>query len=248
MSRRLEGKVALITGGASGLGEAAAKLFVTEGAQVVIADLSAKRGAVAEALGDAAAEVRADVSQEDDVRAMVAFTLEHFGRIDVLCNNAGVDGDIVPTGEMPSESFDRIVGINLRGVFLGHRYGIPAMLESGGGSVINTASIAALGAMPGAAGYCASKAGVVALTKVAAVEYAQAGVRANVICPGVIRTPILDGIGENNPTLAAAIAAIPMGRIGQADEIAHLSAFLASDESSYMTGTVLPVDGGYVAV
>jgi NAD(P)-dependent dehydrogenase (short-subunit alcohol dehydrogenase family) len=178
---------------------------------------------------------------------MIAATTERFGRLDVLCNNAGIDGKTVPAGEMPSEAFDEVISINLRGVFLGQRHGIPAMLAGGGGSIINTSSIAAISASPGGVAYCAAKAGVLGLTRVAAIEYAQAGVRVNAICPGVIETPMVEALGMDHPSLVGAIAATPAGRLGQPQEVAALTVFLASDESSYITGATLPVDGGFTA-
>lgn len=247
MSGRVEGKVALVTGGASGLGYAIVRALASEGARVVVADISGQQDDVAAELGEAGHAVHADVSVEEDVRDMIEAAVEKFGRLDVLCNNAGIDGDLATTAEMATENFDRVVAVNLRSVFLGHKHGIPAMVESGGGSVINTASVAARAGMPTGAAYCAAKTGVLGLTRVAAIEYAQAGVRVNAICPAVIQTPMVEALGDD-PAIQTAIQMTPVGRIGKPEEIGSVALFLASDESSYITGVELPVDGGYGAI
>jgi NAD(P)-dependent dehydrogenase (short-subunit alcohol dehydrogenase family) len=248
MGTRLAGKVALITGAAGGLGQEMARTFAAQGAHVAVADISGGEDKIASELGQSGLAIRCDVSIEADVKAMVDATLDRFGRLDILCNNAGIDGVLVATAEMSSDNFDHVIAVNLRSVFLGHRYGIPAMMASGGGSIINTASIAALSGVPGAAAYSAAKTAILGLTRVAAVEYATAGVRVNAICPGLIETAMVAGVGMDHPTMRAAIAATPAGRLGRPQEIAAAALFLASDEASLVTGIAMPVDGGYLAI
>ncbi|MCA1727565.1 MAG: glucose 1-dehydrogenase [Actinobacteria bacterium] len=250
---RLEGKVALITGGASGMGRVAAGLFAGEGARVLIADVVDEAGleTVAEAaeLGGEADYVHADVSIASDVEAMVAFALERFGSLDVLYNNAGIlpgdDGSVTETAE---EVWDRVIDINLKGVFLGCKFGIPAMLHSGGGSIVNVASFVALmGAATPQIAYTASKGGVLALTREVAVEFARKGIRANALCPGPIETPLLAELMADPARRQRRLVHIPVGRLGRAEEIASAALFLASDESSFITGATFVVDGGITA-
>jgi NAD(P)-dependent dehydrogenase (short-subunit alcohol dehydrogenase family) len=247
---RLDGKVALITGAASGMGLEAARLFASEGARVVLSDVTEEAGQAAAAeLDDAGAFVRADVSRADQAEAMVGFTVETFGGLHVLYNNAGVfmpdDGGAVET---PEETWDRTISINLKGVWLGCRYGIPAMLQSGGGSIVNVASFVALmGAATAQIAYTASKGGVLAMTREIAVEYARKGIRANALCPGPIETPLLAELMSDPERRARRMVHIPMGRLGQAQEVVRAALWLASDESSLMTGAALVVDGGITA-
>ncbi len=250
---RLDGKVALITGGASGMGKVASHLFAREGAEVVLTDVADDAGeAVAAAIreeGGRAAYVHADVSRSSDAEAMVRFAVDTFGGLTVLYNNAGVfperDGSVTET---PEEVWDLTIGINLKGVYLGCRYGIPAMIESGGGSIVNVASFVALmGAATPQIAYTASKGGVLSMTREIAVEFARKGVRANSLCPGPIETPLLQELLADPTRRQRRLVHIPMGRFGQAEEIANAALFLASDESSYMTGTALVVDGGITA-
>ena len=250
---RLEGKVALITGGASGMGRIAGSLFAGEGARVVLADVSDQVGqeAVAEIVGTGgeAGYVHADVSNETDAEAMVRFAVDRFGSLDVLYNNAGifpVDDDSATN--TPVETWDRVMAINLRGVFLGCKYGIPAMLETGGGSIINVASFVALmGAATPQIAYTASKGGVLAMTREIAVEFARKGIRANALCPGPIETPLLHELLADPVRRQRRLVHIPMGRFGRAEELARAALFLASDDSSFMTGASLVVDGGITA-
>jgi NAD(P)-dependent dehydrogenase (short-subunit alcohol dehydrogenase family) len=250
---RLDDKVALITGGASGMGKVASHLFAREGAKVVLTDVADEAGeAVAASIRDGggqAAYVHADVSRASDAEAMVRFAVDTFGGLTVLYNNAGVfperDGSVTQT---PEEVWDLTIGINLKGVYLGCRYGIPAMIESGGGSIVNVASFVALmGAATPQIAYTASKGGVLSMTREIAVEFARKGVRANSLCPGPIETPLLQELLADPARRQRRLVHIPMGRFGQAEEIAKAALFLASDESSYMTGTALVVDGGITA-
>jgi len=250
---RLDGKVALITGAASGIGAVAARLFAGEGARVVVADVSDDAGRATveeiEAAGGQAAYVHADVSNADDARAMVAFAMERFGSLDVLHNNAGVfpaaDGSVTDTDE---DVWDLVMRINLKGVYLGCRFGIPAMLEGGGGSIVNVASFVALmGAATPQIAYTSSKGGVLAMTREIAVEFARRGIRANALCPGPIETPLMAELLADPDRRQRRLVHIPIGRFGRPDEIANAAMFLASDESSFMTGAALVVDGGITA-
>ena len=250
---RLDGKVALITGAASGMGKIAATLFATEGAAVVVADVTDDVGkATAEAIngdGGSGAYVHADVSNASEVDAMIGFTIERFGALHVLYNNAGVfppdDGSVLET---PEETWDRVMAINLKGVFLGCKYGIPAILDSGGGSIINVASFVALmGAATAQIAYTASKGGVLSMTREIAVEFARKNIRANALCPGPIETPLLAELMSDPVRRERRLVHIPMGRLGQAHELANAALFLASDESSFMTGATFVVDGGITA-
>ena len=244
---RLDAKVALITGAAGGMGLAASKLFVEEGARVVMTDVAEDAGrAAAEDIGDGAAFVRSDVSTAADAEAMVRFAVETFGGLHVLYNNAGVvlpnDVGVVETDE---ETWDRTMAINLKGVWLGCKFGIPAIIESGGGSVINVASFVALmGAATAQIAYTASKGGVLSMTREIAVVYARRGVRANALCPGPIETPLLLQLFADDAAKQRRLVHVPMGRLGQAEEVVRAALWLASDESSFMTGAAMVVDGG----
>jgi NAD(P)-dependent dehydrogenase (short-subunit alcohol dehydrogenase family) len=247
---RLDGKVALITGAAGGMGREAAGLFAEEGARVVISDVEEEAGrAAAEEIGDAAAFVPADVSRAADVEAMVRFAVERFGGLHVLYNNAGVilpdDVGVVETDE---DTWDRTMSINLKGVWLGCKFGIPAMIRSGGGSIVNVASFVAwMGAATSQTAYTASKGAVLSMTREIAVEYARRGIRCNALCPGPIDTPLLAELLSDQARRQRRFVHIPMGRLGQAEELAKAALFLASDDSSYMTGASLVVDGGITA-
>jgi NAD(P)-dependent dehydrogenase (short-subunit alcohol dehydrogenase family) len=249
---RLANKVALITGAAVGMGEAAAKLFAAQGAAVAVVDIN-HEGAEATARriadgGGRAFAIRADVSEPADVKAAVDAAVSRFGKLDILYNNAGVDIEHAPTADYSIEHFDRTIAINLRGVFLGMKYAIPQMAGRGG-SIVNTASVVAFKAMLGGVGYCASKAAVVAMTKVAAAEYGAAKVRVNCICPGAIETPMLaEARRRMGPgTVDQLSNFVPLKRTGTVEEIANLALFLASDESSYITGAAFTIDGGSLA-
>jgi NAD(P)-dependent dehydrogenase (short-subunit alcohol dehydrogenase family) len=246
MSGRLDGKVAIITGAGSGMGEATAELFHREGAKVVLADISGEQEKLAKRLGDNAVAIHTDVSKAADVQAMVETAVATFGKLDVLYNNAGIDGQLALTGEYATDAWDQVIAVNLTGPFLGMRYGIPAMLQSGGGSIISTASMAAQVAFPKMPAYCASKGGVVMLTRNAAVEYAAQGIRVNAILPGVIDTGMSKSLPEE--LIQGVKQATPQNRIADASEIASVALFLASDESSFITGQAIMVDGGYTCV
>ena len=247
---RLAGKVALVTGAASGIGREAAKLFAGEGARVVLADLEESAGAAAvreiDKAGGEAVFARCDVSRGADLRGAVEAAERRFGALHVLFNNAGIfparDGSPVDT---PDEVFDQVIAVNLKGVFLGCKYGIPALLRAGGGSIINTASfVAVVGAATSQVAYTASKGGVLAMTREIAVEYARQGIRANALCPGPVNTPLLAELLREPAARARRFVHIPMGRLAEAPEIARAALFLASDESSYVNGATFLVDGG----
>jgi NAD(P)-dependent dehydrogenase (short-subunit alcohol dehydrogenase family) len=251
---RLEGKVAVITGGASGMGEATARLFVSEGARVLIGDLQDEKGeAVASSLGDACRYLHADVSASEDVRALVAGAVSEWGRLDVMYNNAGIGGGEGSIVDCTEETFDRIIAVDLKAVWLGMKHAIPQMLRNGGGSIITTASVSAFMGMMGQGAYGAAKGGVVQLTRVCAIEYASQGIRANTICPGGTLTPILyANPNATVPTTPEAVAerlkyVQPIPRAGLPEDIANAALWLASDESSFVTGQAIVVDGGWMA-
>jgi NAD(P)-dependent dehydrogenase (short-subunit alcohol dehydrogenase family) len=251
----LKDKVAIITGAASGIGKATALVFGREGAKVMCADINAD-GAEATArtiadTGGEAASIKTDVTQEDDIKEMISATVTRWGRLDALYNNAGI-GVGNPVTQVSLEEWDRIIDINLRGVFLGTKYAVQEMLKTGGGAIINTASVAGLMGTPMLSAYCASKGGVVMFTKATAAEWAGMGIRINCVCPGVIQTPILDPMMEmakaagmdENELWARMGKAHPIGRVGKPEEVGEAVAWLASDRASFVTGVALPVDGG----
>jgi NAD(P)-dependent dehydrogenase (short-subunit alcohol dehydrogenase family) len=247
---RLAGKVALITGGASGIGLEAARLFAAEGARLLLVDADATRGEAAaravQAAGGDARFLAADVSRARDVAAAVAEAERRFGALHVLFNNAGIfpAGDGLPE-ETDEEVFDRVVAVNLKGVFFGCKYGIPALRRAGGGSIVNTASFVALmGAATAQIAYTASKGGVLAMTREIAVAHAKEGIRANALCPGPVNTPLLAELLADPAARARRLVHVPMGRLAEAGEIARAALFLASDESSYVNGATFVVDGG----
>ena len=251
MSGRLEGKVALITGAATGLGRVAAERFAAEGAKVVVADAVDGRATVEAiaAAGGTATSVGCDVTDEEQVRQAVGAAVDTYGGLHVLYNNAGVmlgdDDDPVTT---PIEVYERTMDINVKGVLLGCRHGIPALLASGGGSIINVASfVAHMGAATPQIAYTASKGAVLAMTREIAVTYARQGVRANALCPGPVMTPLLAKFLSDDARRQRRLVHIPMGRFGEPLEIANGALFLASDESAWMTGQSLIIDGGITA-
>jgi NAD(P)-dependent dehydrogenase (short-subunit alcohol dehydrogenase family) len=244
---RLKGKVAVITGAGSGIGKSIAQRFAGEGASVVCASISGRAIDVAAEIGDAAIGVTADVSDEADVRRMIAAAEDRFGRIDILVNNAGFGGKLMPMHEQSTEDWDRIHGVNLRGVFFCMKYGILSMRKTGGGSVVNVSSATAVIGWKHHGVYGAAKAGVNQLTKVAALDYADDNIRVNAVCPGTIWTGLVPAAKESPepPPGIFRLPGIPLDRWGLSNEIASAALFLASDEASYITGVLMPVDGGY---
>lgn len=244
---RLANKVAVITGAGSGMGKAMAEMFAAQGAKVICADISGKQDEVAAAIGNAALGVHADVANEDDVRAMIASAEDRFGRLDILVNNAGFGGGMMRLHEQTTENWDRVHSVNLRGVFFCMKYGVISMLKSGGGSIVNIASASGVVGWRKHSIYGAAKAGVNQLTKAAALDYAGDNIRVNAIEPGTIWTGLVKESAEfpEPPEGIFRLPGIPMDRWGLSREIAAAALFLASDEASYITGTLLPVDGGY---
>ena len=249
----LGGKVALVTGGSSGIGRAAALAFAREGAKVVVADIQVEGGeetvGMVRGSGGEALFVKADVSKGGEVEALIAKAVGTYGRLDCAFNNAGVEAEqgLVLLCDYPEEEFDRLIGINLKGVWLCMKYEIPQMVKQGGGAIVNTASIAGLVGCGLSAAYVASKHGVVGLTKTAALDYARAGVRVNAVCPGVTRTPMVDALVGGDAEMEAQIVELhPIGRLASPEEIAEVAVWLCSDEASFVTGHAMPVDGGFV--
>jgi NAD(P)-dependent dehydrogenase (short-subunit alcohol dehydrogenase family) len=252
MAGIVQGKIALVTGGGSGIGRATALALAREGAKVMIADYVPEGGdrtvkMIKEKGGDASF-VHADVAIGKQVEAMVNKTVETYGRIDLAFNNAGIEGRMADSVAATEENFDRIIAINLKGVWLCMKSEIPQMLKQGGGSIVNTASIAGLVGFNGIPAYVAAKHGVVGLTRTAALEFAQKNIRVNCVCPGVIRTPMVErAIDGGGFTEADVTAAEPIGRLGKPEEIAEGVLWLLSDASSFVTGHPLTIDGGWVA-
>lgn len=250
---KLDGKVAIVTGSASGIGRASAILFAQEGAKVVVADVDPKGRDVAEEIsrgGGTATFVKTDVSKPEDVEALVRAAVDAYGKLNVIFNNAGVEGEQRFTADCSVENWDRVLGINLKGVFLGMKYAIPAILKSGGGAIVNTASTAGITGYPSMPAYSASKGGVIQLTKTAALEYARQGIRVNCICPGGIFTPLVERFTKGLPKeqIEKMVQAVhPIGRFGTPEEVAKLALYLASDDSSFCTGAPFIVDGGMTA-
>jgi NAD(P)-dependent dehydrogenase (short-subunit alcohol dehydrogenase family) len=237
----LDGKVAVITGAGSGMAKASVKTFVREGAQVVAADVSGAEKDTAAEIGEGVLPVHCDVTNESDVAAMMSAAVEEFGRLDAVLNVAGI-ADGIMLADVTMEQYDRMMDVDLRGVFLGMKHGIRTMIECGnGGAIVNWSSIGGLNASPFTSVYSAAKAGVISLTKSGAVEYARAGIRVNCICPGYIKTEIMGASLDQYP---GAADATPLKRLGQPQEVAEVATFLASERASFVTGAVVPVDGG----
>ena len=249
MVSSLFGKVALVTGGSSGIGRATALTFANAGAKVVVADIGVQGGnetvrMVKEAGGEAIF-VKADVSNADEVEALMDKAVESYGRLDCAFNNAGVAGATASTADYTEDEWDRVIAINLKGVWLCMKYEIPQMLRQGGGAIVNTSSLAGLVGYPNWPAYNASKHGVAGLTKTAAIEYGRAGIRVNAVCPGVIHTPMVDE--DLDFDYAPLLASHPIGHLGMPEEVAEAVVWLCSDAASFVTGHTMSVDGGYVA-
>ena len=247
----LEGKVAVVTGAAMGIGRASALVFSREGASVVVADIDDEGGhetvAQVEAAGGQASFIHTDVSAKADVAAMVAHAVTTYGGLDCAHNNAGIAAPLAPLADYPDECWDRTIAFRLTGVYLCMKAEIAAMLARGGGAIVNTSSGTGLVAYPEQAAYTASKHGVIGLTKVAALDYGSRGVRVNAVCPGTARTPMVDRALADFPSLDARQRALhPIGRIGEASEVAEAAVWLCTPAASFVLGVALPVDGGYV--
>ncbi len=252
MAELLDGKIALITGAGSGIGRASALTFAREGAKVMVADIVVEGGEETVRLvknaGGEASFIKVDISKAAEVEAMINKVVQTYGRIDCAHNNAGIEGQLAPTDEYSEEMFNRVLAINLTGVWLCMKYEIPHMLKQGSGTIVNTASGAGLVGVAGMSAYVASKHGVVGLTKTAALEYAKSGIRVNAVCPRLIQTPMVERLTHAQPQLAEAlVAAEPIGRTGRPEEIAESVVWLCSDAASFVTGHAMSVDGGYVA-
>ncbi len=248
--KRFEGKVALVTGGSSGIGRATAVAFAKEGAKVVIGDIKIEGGEetirMIKGGGGEGIFVKADVSVAAEVEAMVQKAIDTYGRLDCAYNNAGIGENLKRIHNSLEDNFDRVMATNVKGVYLCMKYEIPHMLKQGSGAIVNTASIAGLVGLVAQAAYVASKHAVVGLTKSAALDYAKSGIRVNAICPGVIRTPLI-GLEEKPSKEAMYVDMEPMGRLGKPEEIATAVLWLCSDEASFVTGYPFAVDGGLVA-
>ena len=242
----LDGKIAVITGAGSGMARASARIFVREGAKVLAADVSGREKETADELGDAVVPFHCDVTQESDVEAMFAAALDAFGRVDAVLNVAGIGG-AQPLADITLDEYDKIMAVDLKGVMLGTKHGIRAMVPTGGGAIVNWSSTGGMnGSVLPVSVYSAAKAGVIAFTKAAAIEYADRGIRANAICPGFVETEMSGGPGaaERFPQVVQGQA---LKRGAHPDEIAEVASFLASDRASFMTGAIIPVDGGMTA-
>ena len=246
----LKNKIALVTGAGSGIGEAVAKLFAQNGASVVLADMdmegAARVLADIEKAGGKGLAIKTDVSKPADCEQAVAKAVNSMGRLDIAVNNAGIGGPSALTGDYPIEGWDKVIAINLSGVFHGMRYQLPAMLKNGGGSIVNMASILGKVGFPMSSAYASAKHGVIGLTETAACEYATQGIRINAVGPGFIKTPLLDK-NLNEEQLKGIAAMHPMQRLGTVEEVAELVLWLASDKASFVTGAYYNVDGGYLA-
>jgi NAD(P)-dependent dehydrogenase (short-subunit alcohol dehydrogenase family) len=253
MAGSLDGKVLLVTGASSGIGRATALAGAREGARIVVADLAAEAGAETVDMivrrGGEATFVRTDVTQAIEVEALLQAAVAAYGRIDCAHNNAGIEGELATTADYAEADWDRVMAVNLKGVWLCMKYEIPHMLRQGGGSIVNTASLAGLVGARRMPAYVASKHGVAGLTKTAALEYAKSGIRVNAVCPGIIHTAMVDRIFlSRRPDIADRLAAAePMGRLGQPQEVAEAVVWLCSDAASFVTGHTMTIDGGLYA-
>jgi len=244
-------KTTIVTGAASGIGKSTAELYAKEGANVVLSDIDEKKGnAAVEAInknGGNAIFIKADVSSHDDCRSLVEQTVKHFGRLDVACNNAGIGGEQNPVADYSIENWNKVIAVNLSSVFYCMKYEIKAMLEAGGGSIVNMASILGNTSFENSAAYVSAKHGVLGLTKNAAVEYAKKNIRVNSVGPAFINTPLIAALKEDKEAYNYLVSLHPIGRLGNPEEVAELVIWLSSDKASFVTGSYYPVDGGYLA-
>ncbi|MGE5642369.1 MAG: glucose 1-dehydrogenase [Byssovorax cruenta] len=246
-----DGKVALVTGASSGIGRSTAILYAKYGAHVVVSDVDAHGGEeTVEMINQAEGKaifVRTDVSKFDECQSLVQQTMDRFGRLDFACNNAGIGGEPNPVAEMSEEAWNRVISINLSGVFYCMHHEIKAMLQNGGGSIVNMSSILGQVGFAGSSAYVSTKHGILGLTRTAALEYSKAGVRVNAVGPAFIVTPMIQGITADPNVEKMLVAAHPIGRLGQPEEVAELVIWLSSDKASFVSGGYYPVDGGYLA-
>jgi len=252
MTTFFQGKVAVVTGGSSGIGRATALAFAGKGTKVIVANRAVSEGDETARMirerGGEACFVRTDVTKASEVEALMNKAIETYGRLDFAFNNAGTQPAAASTTEQSEEDWDRMMNVNLKGTWLCMKYAIPHMLKQGGGVIVNNASVSGMVGISTWPAQCASKHGVVGLTRAAALEYAKAGIRVNVVCPGAIQTPMLDGLTGNNPEFKAGVAAAePMGRVGRPEEVADAVIWLCSDTATFVTGHTLAVDGGWLA-
>jgi NAD(P)-dependent dehydrogenase (short-subunit alcohol dehydrogenase family) len=247
----LSSKVAIVTGASSGIGRAVALAYAAAGAKVVVSDTNTGGGEETVGLirqaGGTATFIAADVSRPQDCEALVARTVAQYQRLDIACNNAGISGDILPTADYPLQAWERVIGVNLSGVFYCMKYQIPQMIKDGGGAIVNMASILGTVGFAGAPAYTAAKHGVLGLTKTAALEYGTQGIRINSVGPAFIHTPMIAGFESDEATNRQLVAQHPIGRVGQPEEVAALVLWLSSPASSFATGAYYPIDGGYLA-
>jgi len=251
-SKPFSGKVAFVTGAANGIGRAAALAFAREGASVVVADVleqgNHETARMIQEAGAGALAVRCDVSREEEVKTALNKAVETFGRLDFAFNNAGVEQPIKVAADLAQEEWDRIVGIDLRGVFLCMKHEIPLILKQGGGAIVNTSSGAGVKGFAGQAAYCAAKFGVVGLSKAAALDYAKSNIRINAVCPGIVETPMMDRFSGGTPEgRERVVAQEPVGRMGRPEEIAAAVVWLCSDAAAFVTGHAMVIDGGQTA-